>query len=49
MAMSCGLQITQVNEELPSESSLDLTLMQHLCDEDLEPREVCAYLKVEPP
>jgi hypothetical protein len=31
-------QATQANEELPSESSLDLTLTQHLRDEELEPR-----------
>jgi hypothetical protein len=38
-----------MNEEPPSESSLDLTLMQHPRDEELEPREVCAHLEVEPP
>jgi hypothetical protein len=43
-----GPQITQVKEELLRESSLDWTLMQHLHDEDLEPREVCPRLKVEP-
>jgi hypothetical protein len=37
-----------MNEELPSESSLDLTLTQHPRDEELEPREVHALLKVEP-
>jgi hypothetical protein len=37
-----------MNEELPSESSLNLTLTQHLCDENLEPREVCLCFKVEP-
>jgi hypothetical protein len=38
-----------VNEESPLESSLDLTLMQHPCDEDPEPWEVHAQLEVEPP
>jgi len=37
-----------VNEEPPSESSLDLTLMQHPRDEELEPREVHARLEIEP-
>jgi hypothetical protein len=37
MAMSYGLQAAQVNEEPASESSLDLTLMQHLRDENLAP------------
>jgi hypothetical protein len=41
-------QAAQVNEEPPSESSLDLTLTQHPCDEELEPREVRARLEVEP-
>ncbi len=42
-------QAVQANEEPPSESSLDLTLMQHPRDEELEPREVSAHLEVEPP
>jgi hypothetical protein len=42
-------QAAQVNEEPPSESSLDLTLTQHPRDEELEPREVRAHLEVEPP
>ncbi len=42
-------QAAQVNEEPPLKSSLDLTLTQHPHDEELEPREVCARLKVEPP
>jgi hypothetical protein len=46
---SYGPQVAQANEEPPSESSLDLTLTQHLCDEKLEPREVRARLEVEPP
>jgi hypothetical protein len=49
MAISYGPQTTQVNEEPPPESSLDLTLTQHFHDEDLEPREVCAHLEVKPP
>jgi hypothetical protein len=49
MVTSYGPQAAQANEELPLESSLDLTLTQHLCDEELEPREVRARLKVEPP
>jgi hypothetical protein len=36
MTMFWKVQVTQVNEELPRESSLDLTLMQHLRDEDPE-------------
>ncbi len=42
-------QAAQMNEESPSESSLDLTLMQHPHDEELELREVRARLEVEPP
>jgi hypothetical protein len=45
---SYGPQAAQANEEPPSESSLDLTLTQHPCDEELEPREVRAHLEVEP-
>jgi hypothetical protein len=45
---SYGPQVAQANEESPSESSLDLTLTQHPCDEELEPREVRACLEVEP-
>jgi hypothetical protein len=47
-ATSYGPQAAQVNEELPSESSLDLTLTQHPRDEEPEPREVRARLEVEP-
>jgi hypothetical protein len=46
---SYGPQAAQANEEPPSESFLDLTLTQHLRDEELEPREVCARFEVEPP
>jgi hypothetical protein len=48
MAMSYELQITQMNEELPLKSCLDLTLMQHPRDENLEPWEVHVCLEVEP-
>jgi hypothetical protein len=34
MATSYELQVAQVKEELASKSSLDLTLTQHLYDED---------------
>jgi hypothetical protein len=36
MATSYKPQAAQVNEELTLDSSLDLTLMQHPRDEDLE-------------
>ncbi len=49
MVTSYGPQAAQANEEPPPESSLDLTLTQHPRDEELEPREVCARLEVEPP
>jgi hypothetical protein len=49
MVTSYGPQVAQVNEELPPESSLNLTLTQHPCDEKLEPREVCACFEVETP
>jgi len=49
MATSYGLQAAQVNEEPALESFLDLTLTQHLRDEDLKLREVCVRLKVDPP
>jgi hypothetical protein len=38
-----------VNEEPILETFLNLTLMQHFRDEDPEPREVRAYLEIEPP
>jgi len=41
-------QVAQTNEESPSESSLDSTLMQHPHDEKLEPRKVRVHLEVEP-
>jgi len=43
-----GFQAAQTNEELPSESSLNLTLTQHLRDEEPEFQEVHARLEVEP-
>jgi hypothetical protein len=48
MVTSYGSQIAQENEESPLESSLDLTLMQHPRDEELEIREVHTCLEVEP-
>jgi len=49
MTISYELQITQVNEKLPLESSLDLTLMQHHYDEDPKLQEMCHCLEIEPP
>jgi len=49
MTISYGPQTEQVNEKLLSESSLNLSLMQHPRDEDPELQEVCLHLKVEPP
>jgi hypothetical protein len=49
MVSSYGSQVAQVNEEPPPESSLDLTLTQHPCNEEPELREVRARLEVEPP
>jgi len=49
MVTSYGLQAAQANKEPPSESSLDLTLTQHPCDEEPKPREVCACFEIEPP
>ncbi len=46
---SYGPQAAQANEEPLLESSLNLTLMQHPLDKELEPREVRASLEVEPP
>jgi hypothetical protein len=37
------------DKELPLESSLDLTLTHHFHDENPEPREVRAHLKIELP
>jgi hypothetical protein len=49
MVTSYRPQAAQANEKLLLESFLDLTLMQHLRDEDPEPREVHACLEVKPP
>ncbi len=49
MGTSYGLQAAQVNEEPTSESFLNLVLTQHPCDEDLELRDVCVRLEVNPP
>jgi hypothetical protein len=48
MVTSYGSQVAQANEEPLPESSLDLTLTQHLCDEEPESQEVRARLEVEP-
>jgi hypothetical protein len=37
MTTSYGPQVAQVNEKSSWESSLDLKLTQHPCDEDFEP------------
>jgi hypothetical protein len=42
-------QAAQTNEEPLPESSLDLTLTQHPCDEEPKPQEVHARLEVKPP
>jgi hypothetical protein len=42
-------QVAQVNDEPPSKSSLDLTLMQNPCDEDPKLQEMHVRLEVEPP
>ncbi len=49
MVTSYGPQTTQVNEEIPPKSSLDLTLTHHLRDEKPKIWEVHARLEVEPP
>jgi hypothetical protein len=49
MATSYGPQATQVNEELIPKSSLDLTLTQHLRDENPNLQEVHARLEINPP
>jgi hypothetical protein len=38
-----------MNEKLPRESSLDLTLMQHVRDEDPKPQKVHLHLEIKPP
>ncbi len=49
MATSYGPQAAQMNEEPASKSSLDLTLMQHPCEEDPTLREMHVRLEVNPP
>jgi hypothetical protein len=49
MATSYEPQIAQVNGKPASKSSLNLTLTQHPCDKDLEPREVRTRLEIDPP
>jgi hypothetical protein len=48
MAMFYEPQAVQVNEKSTLESSLDLTLTQHPCDEDPELRKVHARLETNP-
>jgi hypothetical protein len=49
MATFYTLQVTHTNEKLAMESSLDLTLGQHLHDEEPESRKVHAHFEVDPP
>jgi len=49
MATSCKPQAAQMNEKLAPESSLNLTLTQHLRDEDPEPQKVCTRFEIDPP
>jgi hypothetical protein len=49
MVTSYRPQATQVNEELASESSLDLMLTQHPRDENPKPQKVRVGLGVDPP
>jgi hypothetical protein len=49
MTTSYEPQTTQMNEELPQNSSLNLTLTQHPRDENPKPWEVRPCLEVEPP
>jgi hypothetical protein len=49
MVTSYKPQATQANEEPPSESSLNLTLTQHPCDEEPKLQKVCICLEIEPP
>jgi hypothetical protein len=48
MATFYGPQAAQVNKKPVSELFLDLMLMQHPCDENLELREMCTRLEVDP-
>jgi hypothetical protein len=49
MVTSYGPQAVEANEEPPPESSLNLTLTQHPCNEEPEPQEVRVRLIVQPP
>jgi len=49
MATSYRPQVAQVNEKSAPETSLDLTLTQHPCDEDRKPWEMHVFFEVEPP
>jgi hypothetical protein len=46
MTMSHGPQVAQLNEKLAPKAYLNLTLMQHPHDEDLELRECMLVLKL---
>jgi hypothetical protein len=48
MAMSYEPQASQVNEELPPKSSLNLTLTHHPCDEDPSFKRCAVVLKLNP-
>jgi len=48
MITSYGPQASQMNKKPPRESSIDLTLPQHFCDEDLKLREVRPHLEIKP-
>jgi len=48
MATSYRFQTTQMNEKSALESSLNLILMQHPCDENPNPQEVHACFEVDP-
>jgi hypothetical protein len=48
MTTSHGRQITQMNEKSPPESSLDLILTQHPCDENFKLQKVRLCFEVEP-
>jgi len=48
MATFYGLQTAQANEKLTLESSLNLTLMQHPCDEEPKPQKVRTRFEVDP-
>ncbi len=48
MIMSYGPQASQINEEPPQESSIDLTLTQHPHDEDPKPWEMRLHFEIKP-